>query len=146
MLQLDFFFFFFLVFRGTLAAYRRSPARGGTGASATSHSHSSMGSEPCLQPTPELMAMPDPLAHRVRPGIESTSSWLLVGFVTAEQQRELLQLEYKPTVPQWKLQEQLFFPSFCTHEILFVKDFILFYYFCLLSFQGHTRGIWMFPG
>ena len=49
-------------------------------------------------------AMPDPrsatyatahgnaesLAHRGRPGIESMSSWILVGFITAVPQRELL--------------------------------------------------------
>ena len=29
-------------------------------------------------------AMPNPLTHSARPGTEPTSSWILVGFVTAE--------------------------------------------------------------
>ena len=43
-------------------AYRGSQARGLIGAVATSlhQSHSNAGSEPRLQPTPQLTAMPDP--------------------------------------------------------------------------------------
>ena len=42
-------------------AHRGSQARGPTGAVAASlsHNHSSARSEPCLQPIPQLMAMPD---------------------------------------------------------------------------------------
>ena len=42
--------------------YGGSQARGPTGATAADlhHSHSNVGSEPRLQPTPQLMAMPDP--------------------------------------------------------------------------------------
>ena len=41
--------------------YRGSQARGRMGAVAAHlrHSHSNASSEPCLQPTPQLMAMPD---------------------------------------------------------------------------------------
>ena len=44
------------------AAYGGSQARGRIGAAAASlhWSHSNLGSEPCLQPTPQLMAIPDP--------------------------------------------------------------------------------------
>ena len=44
------------------AAYGGSQARGLIGAVATGlhHSHSNAGSEPRLQPTPQLMATPDP--------------------------------------------------------------------------------------
>ena len=51
-----FFFFFFPTASGT------SQARGWIGATATGlhHSHSNAGSKLCLQPTPQLMAMPDP--------------------------------------------------------------------------------------
>ena len=44
------------------AAYGGSQARGPIGAIAASlyHSHRHAGSEPCLQPTPQLPAMPDP--------------------------------------------------------------------------------------
>ena len=45
------------------AAYGGSQARGQIGAVATGvhhHSRSNTGSEPCLQPTPQLMATPDP--------------------------------------------------------------------------------------
>ena len=39
------------------------------------------------QPTPQLTAMLDPLTHSARPGIEPTSSRILVGFITAEHNR-----------------------------------------------------------
>ena len=57
-----FFFFFFHFFRATPMAFGNSDARGWTGATAAGlcHSHSNMGSEPHLQPTPQPMAMPDP--------------------------------------------------------------------------------------
>ena len=43
-------------------AYGGSQARGPIGAVADSlrHSHSNAGSEPCLRPTPQLTATPDP--------------------------------------------------------------------------------------
>ena len=55
---LAFFFFFFL-------AYESSQARDWIGAVAASlhHSHSDARSEPRLRPTPQLVAMPDPLIH-----------------------------------------------------------------------------------
>ena len=55
--------FLFLIFKATpAAAYGCSQARGGIGEAADSlrHSHSNVGSELYLQPTPHLMAMPDP--------------------------------------------------------------------------------------
>ena len=77
-------FFFFFFFRVAPIAYGRSQDRGQIRAAAAghSHSHSDARSEPCLQPTPQLMAMPDPLTHQVRPGIKPTSSWILVLFLT----------------------------------------------------------------
>ena len=59
---MGFFFFFFGLFRASLVAYGGSQARGRFGAAAAGlhHSHSNTGSEPCLRPTPQLMAMPDP--------------------------------------------------------------------------------------
>ena len=59
---LSFFFFFFGLFRATLMAYGGSQARGQIGAAVASlhHSHSSARSAPCLPPTPQLMATPDP--------------------------------------------------------------------------------------
>ena len=55
-------FFFFLFSRAALRAYGGSQARGLIGAVATGlyQSHSNEGSEPCLQPTLQLMATPDP--------------------------------------------------------------------------------------
>ena len=43
-------------------AYGGSQARGQVGVTAAGlcHSHSKAGSKPCLQPTPQLTAMPDP--------------------------------------------------------------------------------------
>ena len=56
------FFFSFFLFRAARAAYGSSQARGRIRAAAASHSHShsNSGSEPCLQPTPQFMATPDP--------------------------------------------------------------------------------------
>ena len=59
-------FFFFLVFsafsRATPAACGDSQARGPIGAVAAGlhHSHSNIGPEPHLRPTPQLTATPDP--------------------------------------------------------------------------------------
>ena len=59
-------FFFFLVFLAISlaapAAYGGSQGRGLIGAVATGlhHSHSNTGSEPRLQPTPQLTVTPDP--------------------------------------------------------------------------------------
>ena len=46
-------------------------------------------SELHLRPIPQLMATPDPLNHGVKPGTKLASSWILVGFVSAEPQGEL---------------------------------------------------------
>ena len=51
-------FFFFFCFLGPHLPYGSSQARGRI--RATIASHSNIGSEPCLQPIPQLMAMPDP--------------------------------------------------------------------------------------
>ena len=53
---------FFFFFMATPAAYGRSQARGWIGAAAAGlhHSPSNVGSQPCLQPTPQLMATLDP--------------------------------------------------------------------------------------
>ena len=60
--KLKSFFFFFGLFRATPAAYVSSQARGLIRAVAAGlhHSHSNIKSEPHLQPTPQLTAMPDP--------------------------------------------------------------------------------------
>ena len=52
----------FCHYRGAFAAYGGSQARGLIGAVAASlrQSHSNVGSEPRLQPTPQLTATPDP--------------------------------------------------------------------------------------
>ena len=52
----------FCLFRATPVAYGGSQARGQIRATASSlyHSHSNAGSEPHLQPPPQLMATPDP--------------------------------------------------------------------------------------
>ena len=84
-------FFLFCLFRSIPTAYGSSQSRGQFGATAANlhHSHSNAGSEPHLWPTPQLMAMPKSLTHWVRPGIESSTSWFPVRFVSAAPQREL---------------------------------------------------------
>ena len=59
---LSFFFFFFCLFRAAPVAYGGSQARGRISVVATGlyHSHTNVGSELSLQPTPPLTAMPDP--------------------------------------------------------------------------------------
>ena len=54
-------FFFLFLFRAAPAAHVGSQARGPIGATAASlrQSHSNGGSEPRLQPTPQLTATPD---------------------------------------------------------------------------------------
>ena len=54
--------FFFCLFRAASTAYGGAQARGWIRAIAASlyHSHSNMGSQPCLWPTPQLTAMWDP--------------------------------------------------------------------------------------
>ena len=56
------FYFLFLVFRAAPVAHGSSQVWGQIGATAASlyHSHSSARSEQCLQPTPQLTAMPHP--------------------------------------------------------------------------------------
>ena len=55
-------FCLFAIFRATPVAYGGSQAMGRIGAVATGlhQSHSHVGSEPQLQPTPQLTATPDP--------------------------------------------------------------------------------------
>ena len=56
------FIYLFISSRAAPAAYGGSQARGLIGAVAAGlpHSHSNEGSEPCLQPTPQCKATPDP--------------------------------------------------------------------------------------
>ena len=80
------FLFSFFLFQTAPLAYGSSQARGRIRAAAASlyHSHSNTGSELCLRLIPQRMAMLDPLTHWGKPGIEPTSSWLLVRLLTAE--------------------------------------------------------------
>ena len=61
-----FFFYLFAISRAASVAHGDSQARGqigagaGAGAAGLRQSHSKAGSEPRLQPTPQLKAMPDP--------------------------------------------------------------------------------------
>ena len=60
---MDFYLFiYFVLSRAAPAAYGGSQARGLITAVAASlrQSHSNAGSEPCLRPTPQLTAPPDP--------------------------------------------------------------------------------------
>ena len=48
------FYFFFFFFRAAPTVYESSQAKGRTRAAASGHSHSNMGLEPSLRPTPQL--------------------------------------------------------------------------------------------
>ena len=78
-----FFFVFLLFLWAAPAAYGGSQARGRIGAVATGlrQSHSNAGSEPSLQPTPQLMATPDRYPTEQGAGTKPATSWFLVGFV-----------------------------------------------------------------
>ena len=77
--SLLFFFFFFFFLRAAPVAYRGSQARGQIRSTAADlhHSHSNAGNVGSL-------------THWPRPDIEPTTSWFLVGFVSAVSQWELL--------------------------------------------------------
>ena len=82
--ELSLLLIFFFFFTAAPVAYGSSEARGQirVAAAGLCHTHSNSGSELPLWPAPQLIAMPDPLTHWVRPGMEPTSSWILVGFLT----------------------------------------------------------------
>ena len=43
---------------------------------------------PCLRPTPQLMDNAGSLTHQARPGVEPTTSWFLVRFVSTAPRRK----------------------------------------------------------
>ena len=83
-LPISFYFPFFLLFLGPHLQHVEVPRIGVT--LELYHSHGNSGSEPCLQHTPHNA---ESLTHWARLGIEPMSSWILVGFITAEPWREL---------------------------------------------------------
>ena len=92
-----FIYLFICFFRATLSVYGSSQTRGRIGATAAGlhRSHSNTGS----------------LTHWARPGIEPTSSWILLSLLTTEPWRELLNSTFSL---KWEL--TLFF------IIIFVKN------------------------
>ena len=85
----------FCLFRATPKAYESSQAMSWVGAAAASlcHSHSNSRSEPPLWHTPTTAhSNARSLTYLAKPGIKAASSWILVGFVTAEPQGELPKL------------------------------------------------------
>ena len=86
-----FYLFIFLLFSATPAAYGGSQASGWIRATAAGlcHSHSNAGSELCLQSTPQVTATPDPQPTHWARAVIKPATLLLVGFVSAVQQREL---------------------------------------------------------
>ena len=83
-----YYYFFCFLFRAAPMAHGGSQARGRIGAAAASlhHSHSNMGSEPHTT----AHGNGGSLTHWASPGIEPTTSWFLVGFVSPEPRWELL--------------------------------------------------------
>ena len=113
------FFFLSLLELHTWQVYGSSQARSWIGATAASlcHRHNSTWTMSVTYITAHGNA--GSLTHWVRPRIEPTSSWILVGFIT--------------TKPWWKLQNKTF---------LFI---FICYLFIFWSFEGHTHGIWKYP-
>ena len=79
------YFIIFLLFRAACVAYGSSQARGQIGAAAASLCHTAAS---VTYTTTNSNA--GSFIHRVRPGLEPLSSWILIGFVTTEPQQELL--------------------------------------------------------
>ena len=75
--------FIYFCFSGTHLWHMEDPRLEAT--DSLCHSHSNAGSETHLQPTPQLTA----ITRWRRPGVEPTSSWILVRFITSEPQWEL---------------------------------------------------------
>ena len=88
--------FVVFLFRAAPVAYGSSQAKGQIRAVAAGlyHSHSNARSEPPLWPT-TAHGNTGSLTHWEGPGIETTSSWILAGFITAEPQWELLIIRFK---------------------------------------------------
>ena len=88
------FFFNFFLFRATPSAYGGSQARSLIGATAAGlcQSHSNTGSERCLWLNTTAHGNAGSLTHWAEPGIEPTTSWLLVKFVSAAPWWELPEL------------------------------------------------------
>ena len=84
-------FFFFCIFRAAPAVYGGSQAKGRTGAVAASlhHSHSNHRIQAASATYATAHSNSRSLAHWARPGIEPTSSWMLVRFVSTEPWQEL---------------------------------------------------------
>ena len=86
-------FYFILLFWAAPTAYGNSQVRGRIRAAAAGlhHGHSNARSEPHLRPTPPLTATP---------GIESATSWFLIGFVSVAPRQELLFYQFRRSISQ----------------------------------------------
>lgn len=95
----------FFLAAATPEAYGSSQVRGPFGARPASlrHSLSNMQSEPHLRVTHTT-------THGPRPGIESTSLWLLIGFISTAQQWELSQHKNLKFCLLWFFPDCLLFP------------------------------------
>ena len=78
----------------------RLGVRIGATAAPLRHSHNNARAEPRLGPTPQLLATRDPQPVEGGPGIESASSWILVGFVSSVPPWELL-ASLRHFQPRW---------------------------------------------
>ena len=102
-----FLFFRFFLFRAVPAAYGSSQARGQIGATTASlhHSDRNAGSQPHLQPTPQLTATPKLWPTEQGQG-SNLSSWRVIIFVSSE--------------PWWKLLKFCFFK--CWILVTWIKE------------------------
>ena len=92
-------YFFFCIFRATLMAYGSSQARGRTGTTAISlHNYTTATATQIWAASATYTTAHSnawSLTHWARSGIELSSLWLLVGFITTEPQHELHDLLLK---------------------------------------------------
>ena len=96
----------------------------------------------CL-PTSQPQGNTDPLTHGARPGIEPTSSWILVASATAEPQRErpvFLLLEYKTPCSSSPKEGTVFKTFACCGLFCLAKQQKLFFF----SFSQNSVSMFLF--
>ena len=90
-------FFFVVLFRTTPTAYGNSKARGQIGATVAGLQHSHSNGDPScickLHHSSQQCWIP--LTHRARPRIEPVSPWILVRFISAMPQWEILKIIFR---------------------------------------------------
>ena len=116
---LDFFFFFFF-FLGPHPPHVEVPRSNRSYSCGLHHSHSNVGSEPCLQPNTTAHGNPRSLTHWARPGSNPHPHGSYSGLLTTDPWRELPALEFWQRLTQyngrWTVFQQMVLEQFNIHR------------------------------